>query len=192
MKIITFDGYPASGKTAIRKELRDKYRVAMPERHYSFREKELERIWIKQITGKGNPAPYLSNLFPLLTFKRLHPKDNRLSHFEWVSIEDFNVMLHDLIHRAGWEQRGEMLWTFRSIISLDFESYPMTCYFLNVPLSVCRDRRSDFPWGERDKYDSNYTRFWKWLSEKEIVQFIDGTQSIDSIVEKIAREVKLI
>ena len=188
MKVITLDGYPASGKTEVREKLRRKYDILMPERFYSSTEQGLEKLWQDCNSGESNGAPYLSNFFPLLTFARIHP-NSRVAQANYTSIEGFFILLADLIHRAGWEERNEMLWIFRNIIRLDFEFYDMASYFIDVPLSVCQSRRADFPWGDRAKWDANWHRFWEWLGERGYVKFIDGTQSVDTIVEQISSEV---
>ena len=190
MKIITLDGYPASGKTEVREKLRREYDIIMPERFYSSTEQDLEKMWQTHNSGESNGAPYLSNFFPLLTFARIHP-NSRVAQANYASIEGFYILLNDLIHRAGWEERDEMLWIFRNIIRLDFEFYDMTSYFINAPLSVCQSRRSGFPWGARARWDENWHRFWKWLETKGFVKFIDGTQTVKSIVEQIGSEVHL-
>ena len=189
MKIITLDGYPASGKTEIRRELRKKYGVIMPERYYSYTEKALEKMW-QDHKPDGEP-PFLSNFFPLLTFARIHP-GSRVAQANYASIEGFYILLHDLIHRTSWELSGEMSWVFENIIRLDFEFHAMTSYFIDVPLDICKSRRPDFPWGERDKWDEKFNQIWAWMQKRGLVQFIDGTQSIDDIVKQIGCEVKLV
>lgn len=191
MKLITIDGYPASGKTTVRIALKDKYNVLMPERYYSETERALEEIWQDRNIGDAPKPPFLSNFFPLLTFKRIHPS-SRVAQANYVSMEDFYAFLHDLMHQTDWDLAGKMQWYFKNIVKLDFEYYTIKSYFLDVPLEICQSRRPNFNWDSRKKWEKRYGEIWDWIAERKLVEVIDGTQSIDDIVEQIAREVKLV
>lgn len=191
MQILTFDGQPASGKTTIRKILRDKYRVIMPEMDYTYQERVAEEIWQKfQSDNKFNP-PFLSNIFPLLTFSKIHPEDTRFKYFNAVSIETFYILLYDLTLRVNKDQVDDMFWFFKQIIELNFSYFPMRSYYLKVPLAICQKRRPDFNWSDRGELEHKFLRFWDWLASKTSIQVIDATQPVEDIVAFIVDDAGL-
>lgn len=190
MRVITIDGYPASGKTTIRECLYGDYRVAIPERFYRTVDMNLENEWI-DFTDKGQVShPRLSHFFPLLTYKRISSHDTRFSHYDSVSVEDFFICLYDAIHEAGWDERERVLRVFNRVLRLDFDAYPMFHYFISVPLGTCEQRRPDFDWVERKKNNSEFQRFWEWLEPRFKVKVLDGYRAPKELAIQIAKDIE--
>ena len=191
MKLLLFDGHPATGKTEVRDKLLREYAIDMPERSYTGQQKVLEDLWIDFNDNPQFKVPYWCKYFPLLTFKRIQMSDPRHSNFEGVSVEGFYILLYDLVHQAGWGSRERVLYYFNQVTALDFGAFPSYAYYLKAPLSVCKKRRPDFDWRDRDANEHQFLRFWDWLSEVVPLHTIDATQPVDATVQEIAEHARL-